>query len=497
MNFRQYKKNAVGTTTLIFLLSACGGEKENLPITLSYGEWDNTISITDKIESAYNEAIDSVIISAGTVLLANQDKLFIEDYNSTEKILHVINIPERQYIGAFGDFGEGPSEIIRPGSIFSLGTERLAVFDYGHWSVKTFDVESALSSPNYDPQTLVSLSEDEVTLGFPDRFVFVHDDWGIGRLIMPKENGGYSQALCSFNVKTGAINPFGEQSNPKGFRSSVAASYNDSVIVEVSSTQDVIRIYDLKGNVTRTIHGPLYDTKPSRELAFYSKAVIGDGRIYAVYSGEDKFHNFCGKKIIILSLTGEYIGSYQLDNHITDMAYSREYNRLYMSFDSDRQFGYLQIGDKSVRNDKNLQRPDSINGEDNVVKTSKGVKSILTLIDPDNQLKMTPVSEAQYKWYKSSESESLTYYISVFNQTHTDTIAIDSITSSIPCQIHRSIMGPIIPRLMFSVSLIPDVNILPLKNRNVKLTVYYNGNEQNLTVKLLNEPHNNSPIKSL
>lgn len=481
MNFWQYHKIAIGTTTLIFLLSACGGEKKNLPITLMYDKWDNAVSITDKIESAYNEAIDSAIISGGTLLLANQDKLFIEDYNSTEKILHVINIPKSQYLGSFGNFGEGPSEIIRPGSIFSLGSERLAVFDYGHWCVKTFDVDSALTYSDYIPQTLVSLSDNEGTLGFPDRFVLVHEDWGIGRLIMPGDRGGYSQALCSFNIKTGSINPFGEQNNAKGFRSSVAASYKDSVIVEVSSTQDIIRIYDLRGKVTRTIHGPLYDTKPSRELAFYSKAVIGDGQIYAVYSGEDKFHNFCGKKIIILSLTGEYIGSYQLDNQITDIAYSREYNRLYMSFDGDRQFGYLQIGEDVTPNVVK-PKPATLSKVEFVASNES---QIITLVDPDNHQKIVPVEEATIHPYRTSDSTPVNYYISIFNQSYTDTVNVESITADIKCEIQNVPEFPIIPRLLVSVTLIPDTAFeSEVQNANLIIN-YNNGKQQKLPVKLL------------
>ncbi|MDE7335117.1 MAG: TolB-like 6-bladed beta-propeller domain-containing protein, partial [Muribaculaceae bacterium] len=270
---------------MIFLLSACSGGKENLPVVISYDKWAEPVHTYEKVEDAFNESVDSVIISGGTRLLANQDLLFIEDYKSTEKMIHVVSIPEKQYIGSFGNFGEGPSEILRPGSIFTLGAERLAVFDYGHWCVRAFDVDSALTCSDYIPQTLVSLSQNNGSFGFPDRFVYVHDDRGIARMIMPKENSGYSQALCSFNIMNGATEPFGRQNNPDGFRSSVAASYLDSVVVEVSSTQDVIRIYNLEGKLNRIIHGPLYDEKPSKELAFYSKAVIGNGRIYAIYSG--------------------------------------------------------------------------------------------------------------------------------------------------------------------------------------------------------------------
>lgn len=476
----QYHRIAIGATILIFLLSACLRERENLHV-VSYENWDNPISITDEIDYAYNEDIDSVIISAGTLLLSNQDLLFIEDYNSTEKIVHVVNIPLREYIGSFGNFGEGPSEILRPGSIFPFGDDKLAVFDYGHWCVKSFDVDSALSYSNYLPQTLVNLSVGNGTLGFPDRFVFADDNWGIGRLIMPNDNGGYSQALCTFNLNTGAIEPFGEQDNPKGFRSSVAVSYKDSVVVEVSSTQDIIRIYDLQGKVRQIIHGPKYDTTPSRELAFFSKVVIGDGKIFVVYSGENKFQSFCGKQVIVFSLNGEYLHSYRFEDKITDMAFSDKYNRLYLSFDGESQFGYLQLGDNVKSDVKRTESSKSSKADCVETKDSPN----LTLVDPDNKQQIIPVDEAVIQPYRASEFSPAEYHILLFNQSHKDTINLESISADIKCEIKNIPTFPLLPRLLVSVTLIPD-NVIQSDMQNVRLTASYNnGEKQNLSVRLL------------
>lgn len=475
---------------MIFILSACGGGNEDLPAVVSYSKWDNSVSAAELVVDAYADDGDSTLISSGTVMHTDNDNLYIEDYNSTDKIIHVIDIPIGRYKGSFGKFGEGPAEIINPGIIFSTGEGRLAVFDYGHWDVKSFDIDSALQSEDYIPHTLVNLAEHVGEEGFPDRFVPVHDGWGFARLIKTKEDGGYTQSLCRFDLTTGSIDSFGVQDNPPRFKSSVAASYMDSIVAEVSSNQDIIRLYDLNGNVKRTIKGPKYDDQPSRGVHYYSNAVIGDGNLFAVYSGE---RDYAGKQIIVFSLDGGYLRSYEFPDAITDIAYNEKYNRLYLSLDGDRQFVYLPLGDGSAIADDSRQPAEIAKAE---AKTVEEEMPILTLIDPDDMINTVPVKEGRYRWTKDSETSDAVYRITVFNQTETDTVTIDSITADIRCQILPS-LHRIIPRLMFLVTLTPEVP-LPSNSQDVKLTIHYDHNKrQTFSVKLLNEAHSKSPIKTL
>ena len=486
----QNSKFAIGVLLVFFLLSACSGGKEKHSVATSYAKWDNPISVSEYVIPAFTDDEDSVLISDGTVMLVNKDKLFIEDYKSLEKMIHVVDIPSRQYVGAFGNFGDGPNEILQPGNMFVLPDNRLAVIDYGHWCVKSFDVDSALNNADYSLEILVRLSESESKIGFPDRFVPIQDGRGIGRLIKSKDSGGYSQTLCSFDVFNGRIEPFGNQDNPKGFRSSVAASGADSLVVEVSSTQDVIRIYDLEGNVKREINGPLYESRPSRELAFYSNVALGDGKIFAVYSGESKFTDFCGKQIVVFTLDGKYLYSYKFDDHIRDISYSDEYGRLYFSTDGNIQFGYLQLGDEVSaggirRSDIATLVKDDNPRTDSVNLTKQEVTMPpLTLIDPDIKEKQVPVSKADIKPYRESDSAAVRYYVPIANQSLSDTIRIDSISASIPCEISRIPKFPLIPKLMVPIILTPDE--VPVRG-DVILTVYYNGKiKQELRVNLLN-----------
>lgn len=487
-------KIAIGSMLVVFLLSACGGDKGNLPVVTSYAKSGNTLLVSDSIITAFNGANDTVLVGDGASLLVHDDRLFIRDYKSSEKIIHVIDIPERQYVGSFGNFGDGPAEILQPGNMFILPDNRLALFDYGHWCIKSFDVDSALNNSDYAPQTIVRFSEHETKSGFPDRFVPVRNGWGIGRLIKPKDDGGYSQSLCSYDVFTGKIEPFGEQDNPQGFRSSVAVSEADNLVVEVSSTQDVIRMYDLAGNLNRVIHGPLYESRPSQELAFYSKAVIGDGKIFAVYSGENRLNDFYGKQIVVFTLDGEYLYTYQIDKSINDMSYSEDYERLYLSTDDDPQFCYLQLGSDSlpggikhgpaIVSEAVSSQPAEQLAESSALKDNE--LPTITLIDPDEKLRTVPVDKARLRPYRASDSSPLNYFALIFNQAQTpDTVRIDSISADIPCEIkfHHDFAIP--PRVMTAITLIPEGE--PTKD-DVTLIIYYNGNrQQKLHVNLIKE----------
>ncbi len=345
MQYCQEKRTAVVATMLmIFILSACGGGSENLPAVVSYSKWDKPIRVSSVIKDAYTADDETPLISGESFLCVDDHHLFVEDFQSTDKIIHVFDITGGDYIGSIGKFGDGPSEINNPGHVPSPDNGTIVVIDYGHWEIKTFDVDSALRYEDYSPRSLINLSDLRGADGHPDRFVHIHDGWGVARLIKPKPSGpGFTQTLCSLDLKTGTMVPFGIQDNPRRFHSSPAASYADSVVAEVSSNQDIIRLYDLNGNLKRTIKGPKYESQPSRDLSFYSKAVTGDGKLFAVYSGEE---SYLGKQIIVFSLDGKYLYSYQLPELIVDIAYNRKHNRLYLALDGERQIVYLPLDEE-------------------------------------------------------------------------------------------------------------------------------------------------------
>lgn len=474
------------------ILSACGGGNDKLPVVTSYAKWDKTFSVSDSVIPAFYDAEDSVLIGDGASMLVYQDKLFIDDPKSSDKMIHVVNIPQVSYVGSFGKFGDGPGEILQPGNLFTLPGNRLALIDYGHWCVKSFDVDSALTDADYVPQTIVRFSEQECTSGFPDRFVSVRDGWGVARLINIKGAGDYSQSLCTFDVWTGRIEPFGEQDDPDGFHSSVAASEADNLVVEVSSNQDVIRMYDLEGNLLREIHGPLYESRPSRDIAFYSKAVIGDGKVFAVYSGEPKYQNFHGRQIVVFTTDGEYLYTYQLNDRIRDIAYSGDYKRLYLSTDGRRQFGYLQLGgDSSVGGighgpAMTAVVADSETADEQPVATSAQKEEKLPtimLIDPNEKLRRVPVSEALLMPYRASDTDPVCYYALIVNQAQTpDTVCIDSVSADIPSKFKFHKNYPLFPGLLTSITIIPEGE---LTKTDVTMTIHYNGNRrQDLHVKL-------------
>ena len=141
------------------------------------------------------------------------------------------------------------------------------------------------------------------------------------------------------------------------------------------------------------------------------------------------------------------------------MTYSDKYNRLYLSFDGEQKFGNLQIGEDAPL--------------------------VLTLVDPDNKQHIVPVDKAIIHPYKASESAPVNYYILLFNQSYTDTVTIESITADIKCEIQNIPAFPLIPRLLVSVTMIPETSVQS-DTLNASLTISYNnGRRQQLPVSLL------------
>ncbi len=463
----------------LFVSVTLHGEDE----IITYKTWDKPISVSDSLYHAYTGANDTVKIYHGGNLLAYKDKLFIEDLKSGKKIIHAVEIPSGRYVGAFGKYGDGPDEIYTPGNLFPLSDGQIALIDYGDWCIKAFNVDSALTFESYAPHIIRKFSEDECKSGFPDRVVPIHNNHAVARCIHPGSYGGYTQSLCAFDIVDGVIEPFGTQEYPGGLRTSVAASYSDSIVAEVSSTQDVIRLYDLRGNLKRIIHGPSYEPTPSRDSVFYSKAIIADGKLFTVYSGKSRREAPSGKQIVVFDLEGEYLYSYLLPAPLGDMAYSDTCKRLYLSLSDKNSYVYFPIGNNGLDN-SNPVSPNAFST--NIDKKEKYNDALppLTLIDPDNKMSRIVVSEARIKPYRPSDSE-VEYYIPLFNQSPVDTIRIDSIAADIPCIIRSVPDFPMIPGLLVSFVVIPDS--IPLTKNDVTITVYYDEDkQQKLFVKLLN-----------
>ena len=202
---------------------------------------DNIVDISKEIVEFTPEA--DVIIGANPELCTACGYLFIKDNKSTENMIYVFDGKMLEYKGSFGKFGHGPEEILVPGQMQVNDKEGTAyIFDHGQLKIHAFNIDSVLTDPDYHPWTKQHFDSGR----FPDRYRWINDTTGYGRLIMPDyEKHYYSQRLCTYNINTGELKEFGNIERIPESHSMFDIAADKNILVEAYCTNDLIIVYDL------------------------------------------------------------------------------------------------------------------------------------------------------------------------------------------------------------------------------------------------------------
>ena len=111
------------------------------------------------------------------------------------------------------------------------------------------------------------------------------------------------------------------------------------MIVEVYINYDLMAIMDLEGRVKCYVHGPDWTTKG---LETFGKVMITPNYILAAYSGDD-WAKGRTDKIHVFDLEGDYVKTLDVGYDILDCIYDKTHHRLFMIFNDEIQFGYLDL----------------------------------------------------------------------------------------------------------------------------------------------------------
>lgn len=286
---------------------------------------------------------EDVLIGKTSNIYVYGDRLYIVDFRSDDKILHVFDTGSGRYLGSALKPGPSPYEVTRPGALgVNAATGEAILFDYGQNRIVTFNVDSVLSD---SVQSLRTLRELDMT-GFPDSYVFVNDSTGYARLIIPDGRNSYSQTVCRYDAATGDIRKFHtSEAVGKDNRSSVAVSPDGKTIVEACYTQDLIVVYDADGNPVKEIKGEEYNPVADKKMSYFCGVSVTGSHILAAYSGGNAKDAFLGDRIKVFDLDGNHVKTLKLGIEIWKMAYSPTTDNLYISTPDSIQFAVLPLGE--------------------------------------------------------------------------------------------------------------------------------------------------------
>ena len=132
------------------------------------------------------------------------DYLIITEYNVPDKLIHLFDKNYFNHLASTTYQGQGPGEITIIGHV---GTDeahrRFFVSDHGKLKIFSYDLDSVLANPDYQPEVKMNMKERQ----FPDRYLYLNDTLCIARIIEPIGNSDYRPSVARWNMTTEEIVP--------------------------------------------------------------------------------------------------------------------------------------------------------------------------------------------------------------------------------------------------------------------------------------------------
>ena len=284
----------------------------------------------DKVEYVDPEKIsfwtpDSTILSELIHLIPSDSLLLIRDSYSYDDLVAVYTLKDYKYIGAFGQIGQGPYEVTRPGPIArGLTRGKLYVNDYGKLQTYRYDIDSALTDKEYVPEVWKKYSNKNLI----SREYFINDTSAIVRKFSAKSDNFGVYVMGRYNPETESFTQYSPQDRVGQYLYDV--SIDDNLIVEAGGRRDVIYIYDLDGNPLHEIHGPMYEEEKSTGLLAFTQPLIVKDRFYIPWVGKDTREggDLYPTDVLVFSLDGTYLKTLRFPYHISEMSFNPVRNTL-------------------------------------------------------------------------------------------------------------------------------------------------------------------------
>ena len=284
-------------------------------------------------------------IDTGDVLIGNYSSMYlsskhliIADHYAYDKAIHLFDKNDFHPIASVGTIGQGPREITNLGAIcVDEAKNKLYVTDHGKQKIFSYDVDSIITMPDtYIHQTKARIKSNQ----FPSNPIYISDTLSYGRVIAPTSPSTFDQMIGKWNMMTGELHTIGEKHpEVKNKRSLIDVSLEKGIIVEVYINHDLMNISDLDGNVQCYIYGPDWG---QQGLETFEDVMITPNHILSTYSG-GLWGRGRTEKIHVFDLKGNYQKTLDIGYAISSCCYDKTHHRLFMVFDDEIQFGYLNL----------------------------------------------------------------------------------------------------------------------------------------------------------
>lgn len=325
-------KKTIGMMMLAFLC-ACSSQTET---EKHHRSRSKVVKVKDQVKEI--DTGDDVLIGRRSRALYSEDYLVIQDYDAWDGAIHLFDKKDFRYIASAGNKGEGPNELTIMGDVsVDEARRKFYITDNAKYKVFSYDMDSIVSmGRSYRHQVKAKFDTSRI----PGDAIYINDTLSYCRLIVPTSASTFDQMIGKWNMLTGEIKVIGgKHPDTHQKRSLIDVSMEKNMLVEVSYQYDLMNISDLDGNIQCYIYGPDWETKG---LQTFNDVMITPNHILASYSG-DEWAKGDTYKIHVFDLKGNYQQTLDVGYKMRQCVYDKTHHRLFMVFDDEIQFGYLDL----------------------------------------------------------------------------------------------------------------------------------------------------------
>lgn len=325
-------KKTIGMMMLAFLC-ACSSQTET---EKHHRSRSKVVKVKDQVKEI--DTGDDVLIGRRSRALYSEDYLVIQDYDAWDGAIHLFDKKDFRYIASAGNKGEGPNELTIMGDVsVDEARRKFYITDNAKYKVLSYDMDSIVSmGRSYRHQVKAKFDTSRI----PGDAIYINDTLSYCRLIVPTSASTFDQMIGKWNMLTGEIKVIGgKHPDTHQKRSLIDVSMEKNMLVEVSYQYDLMNISDLDGNIQCYIYGPDWETKG---LQTFNDVMITPNHILASYSG-DEWAKGDTYKIHVFDLKGNYQQTLDVGYKMRQCVYDKTHHRLFMVFDDEIQFGYLDL----------------------------------------------------------------------------------------------------------------------------------------------------------
>ena len=330
----------------LLLISFCWSCTESSEVEKYQDERDNIVNVKDELKEI---VIEDVLIGNIATPFVMGNYLLIEDYKSSDKLVHIFDTKTFEYCTSTVDIGAGPSEIANMGHIgIDEIHNKFYVSDRGKQKIFSYNLDSILVNPFYVPHVKMKMNQQH----YLDEYVYGSDTLCIASIIEPTGDNDYKPSVAKWNMTTGEIKVMKyEHPEIKKKRSNFTASMENDIYIEYHYRHDLITICSLNGDLKYNIYGPAWKSESSNQVNYYGHVVVCHDKIIASYSGENALvKNKNGEmeinfstKLLVFNLNGNYLKTLETESSISSFCYDKNNNRIILSLKDEIQFAYLDL----------------------------------------------------------------------------------------------------------------------------------------------------------